>query len=161
MFDPLDFHNMHTITIRVRYSECDPMGVAHHTAYPVWFEMGRTELLRGGGRAPASQPDLIEAPPPLSREPLGKRCGAMSYRDLEDQGIFLAVVSLEVRYKKPARYDDLLMLETTLTGAGHVKIEHEYKLLRDNLLLASGATTLACLDRQGRLRPLPEFLMQV
>jgi acyl-CoA thioester hydrolase len=108
------------------------MGVAHHAAYPVWFEMGRTELLR--------------------------ESSAASYRDLEAQGIFLAVVSLEVRYKRPARYDDLLTLETTLVNAGHVKIEHEYRLLRDGVLLASGATTLACLDRECRPRPLPPLL---
>ena len=121
------------ITLRVRYNECDPMGVAHHTAYPVWFEMGRTELLR------ASQPGL-------------------NYRDLEAQGVFLAVVALEVKYKRPARYDDLLSLRTTLVRAGHVKIEHEYELLRDGLMLATGATTLACLDRQGRPRELPAAL---
>ena len=90
--------------IRVRYAECDPMGVAHHTAYPVWFEMGRTELLRGTGR---------------------------SYRDLEDEQVFLAVVSLEVRYRQPARYDDELVLHTSLVEVGHVKIKHEYELKRD------------------------------
>lgn len=124
----------HSITIRVRYCECDPMGVAHHTAYPVWFEMGRTELLR-------------ESIP------------AMSYRDLEEQGVFLAVVSLNVKYKRPARYDDLLTLRTTLLNAGHVKIEHTYELFRDSLLLATGATTLACLDRQGRPCELPAILL--
>jgi acyl-CoA thioester hydrolase len=121
-----------TIELRVRYTECDPMGVAHHTAYPVWFEIGRTELLRSRG---------------------------MNYRDLEAQGVFLAVVSLQVRYKSPARYDDLVQLTTTLAAAGHVKIEHEYRLHRSGLLLAVGTTTLACLDSNGRLRPLPESLM--
>ena len=63
-----------TLEIRVRYAECDPMGVAHHTAYPVWFEMGRTELLRSTGR---------------------------NYRDLENDGYLLAVVKLSVQYKCP------------------------------------------------------------
>jgi acyl-CoA thioester hydrolase len=127
----------HTIQVRVRYPECDPMGVAHHTAYPVWFEMGRTEMLRAG----------------VQRD--GK---AFSYRDLEQQGVFLAVVALQVRYKKPARYDDLLDLRTILIDAGHVKIHHEYELYRDSILLATGSTTLACLDRQGRPHPVPEHL---
>jgi acyl-CoA thioester hydrolase len=120
-----------SLEIRVRYNECDPMGVAHHTAYPAWFEMGRTELCRGAG---------------------------ISYRELEEQGVFLAVVRLEVRYKAPARYDDLLTLETTLERSTRVKLEHTYRLLRDGQLLATGATTLACLDREGRLQELPEFL---
>jgi acyl-CoA thioester hydrolase len=126
----------HTLVFRVRYAECDPMGVAHHTAYPIWFEMGRTELLR------ESQPGRAE----------------LTYRDLEAQGIYLAVVSLAVRYRRPARYDDLLTLKTTLTAAAHVKIEHEYELFRDTMLLATGTTTLACLDAHGQPRALPGFL---
>ena len=123
----------HTIPIRVRYNECDPMGVAHHTAYPVWFEMGRTELLRASH-------------------------SAASYRELETRGVFLAVISLNVKYKRPARYDDELTLRTTLTDIGHVKIEHEYELLREGIILATGSTTLACLDREGRPQPVPEVL---
>ena len=120
-----------SMEIRVRYCECDPMGVVHHTVYPVWFEMGRTELLRSTGR---------------------------NYRDLEAAGIFLAVVRMQVAYRRPARYDDLLRLETTLTDAGHVKIEHAYELHRGDELLCTGATTLACLDRDGKARALPEGL---
>jgi len=63
-----------------------------------------------------------------------------------------------VRYKRPARYDDLLELRTRLVNAGHVKIEHEYELYRDGVLLTTGATTLACLDRAGRPRELPKAL---
>ena len=117
--------------IRPRYCECDPMGVAHHSAYPIWFEMGRTELLRSTGT---------------------------TYRDLEAEGVFLAVVRLDVRYKRPALYDDELTLETELVSVGRVKIEHEYRLLRDDVLLATGRTTLACLDGDGSARALPEFL---
>lgn len=122
-----------TIEIRVRYCECDPMGVAHHTAYPVWFEMGRTELLR---------------------EDAGLR-----YRDLEEKGVFFAVVKLSVHYRRPARYDDLLALETKVTGTGRAKIEHAYELGRGGELLATGTTTLVCLDAGGQPRPLPEPLL--
>lgn len=123
----------HTITFRVRYSECDPMGVVHHSAYAPWFEMGRTELLRAGGG---------------------------DYRMMEQQGLFMAVVRLEIRYKRPARYDDVLELRTTLRAAGHVKLEHDYELFRaaDRALLATASTTLACLDRDGRPRELPAAL---
>ena len=126
----------HSITIRVRYSECDPMGVAHHSAYAPWFEMGRTELLRASA------------------------ANGMDYRQLEEQGVLMAVARLEIRYKKPARYDDVLELRTTLTDVGHVKLEHGYELVRasDGMLLATGETTLACLDRDGKPRELPEWL---
>jgi acyl-CoA thioester hydrolase len=120
-----------SLEIRVRYCECDPMGVVHHTVYPVWFEMGRTELLRATGR---------------------------TYRDMEEAGVFLAVVRMQVAYRRPARYDDLLRLETTLCDAGHVKIEHAYELYRGEELLCTGTTTLACLDRAGKARALPEGL---
>jgi acyl-CoA thioester hydrolase len=120
-----------TIEIRVRYTECDPMGVAHHAAYPVWFEMGRTELYRASG---------------------------MSYRELEAQGLSLAVIALNVSYKAPARYDDLLVLETTVARCTRVKLQHTYRLLRDGLLLAAGSTTLACLDAHHKPRPLPESI---
>jgi len=118
-----------SITIRVRYAECDPMGVAHHTAYPVWLEMGRTELLRDAGA---------------------------SYRALEDAGILLAVVSLAVRYRKPAKYDDVLTLTTRLVEVSRVKIRHEYELRRGDEVLATAETTLACIDRSGRAQPIPE-----
>lgn len=122
---------IHDTEIRVRYPECDPMGVAHHAAYPIWFEIGRTEMLRARGG---------------------------NYRDLEREGVFLAVVRLEVRYRRPARYDDLLTLRTELRLAGPVKIEHSYSLFRDGELLAEASTTLACLDRDGRARALPQSL---
>lgn len=122
----------HAIEIRARYQECDPMGVVHHTVYPVWFEMGRTELLRSGGG---------------------------SYRDMEEQGILLAVIRLEVKYHAPAKYDDVLELTTRLRGGSKVKIEHEYELRRGDDRLVTGNTVLACLDREGRPRALPDGLV--
>jgi acyl-CoA thioester hydrolase len=119
------------LDLRVRYVECDPMGVAHHTVYPVWFEMGRTELLRDSG---------------------------LNYRDFEAQGIFLAVIEMSVKYRRPARYDDALILETSIAEISHVKIMHSYVLYRDDERLATAATTLACLDREGRPRPIPDTI---
>ena len=131
MSEPRQPLSSHETTFRVRYPECDPMGVAHHATYPIWFEIGRTEMLRARGG---------------------------NYRDLEAEGVFLAVVRLEVRYRRPARYDDELRLATDLLVAGPVKIEHSYRLYRGDELLAEAATTLACLDREGRARVLPESL---
>lgn len=123
----------------MRYCECDPMGVAHHSAFLAWFEMGRTELLRGAG---------------------------VSYAQLEAAGIFLAVARLEVRYRAPARYDDLLVLETRVAGGGRARIDHEYELWRDaadgrgrSALLAQASSTLACIDAEGRVRALPDWLI--
>ena len=118
-------------TIRVRYAETDRMGLLHHAHYLVYFEQGRTELLRDQG---------------------------LSYRDLEDQGYLLVLTRVQVRYRSPARYDDLLTLRTTVVRTTAVKIEHRYELLRDGLLLAEGETTLACIGRDGRVQRLPAFL---
>jgi acyl-CoA thioester hydrolase len=119
------------ITIRVRYAETDRMGLLHHANYLVYFEQGRTELLRAQG---------------------------LSYRDLEDQGYLLVLTRVQVRYRSPARYDDLLTLRTKVIRTTSVKIEHHYELCRDGLLLAEGQTTLGCVNREGRVQVLPPFL---
>jgi acyl-CoA thioester hydrolase len=118
-------------TIRVRYAETDRMGLLHHANYLVYFEQGRTELLRDQG---------------------------FSYRDIEDQGFFLVLTKVQVRYKRPAYYDDLLTLRTIVQRTTLVKIEHRYELLRDGVLVAEGETTLGCVDRQGKVQPLPDSL---
>ena len=129
-FDPNDAIRTAETKIRVRYVECDPMGFAHHSTYPIWFEMGRTEMLRGrGGR----------------------------YRDLEASGIFLVVADLSIRFRIPARYDDLLTLRTHLIEGGRARIKHGYELLdADGRLVARAVSTLACVDRDGRLQAIPE-----
>jgi acyl-CoA thioester hydrolase len=119
------------ITIRVRYAETDRMGLLHHANYLVYFEQGRTELLRSQG---------------------------LSYRDLEDQGFLLVLTRVQVRYRSPARYDDLLTLRTTVERTTLVKIEHRYELFRDGQLLAEGQTTLGCVNRDGRVQALPPLL---
>jgi acyl-CoA thioester hydrolase len=142
-----------TIEIRVRYNECDPMGVAHHTVYPVWFEMGRTELLRTSMRHMQQERERLTDSGDISRAAV-----PLTYRELEEQGFLLAVVKLEVQYKRPARYDDVVLLHTTLSQTSAVKIVHTYELVRDSEMLATGVTTLACVDRSGRAQALPAFL---
>ncbi len=125
--------------LRVRYDECDPMNVAHHASYAPWLEIGRTELLRQGG---------------------------MSYARMEREGVLMVVVRLEIRYRRPVRYDDVLEIVTRVAGVGRVKIDHEYEVLvveRDAgpitpELCATGRTTLACVDRDGRVRELPGWM---
>jgi acyl-CoA thioester hydrolase len=119
--------------LRVRYCEVDRMGVVHHSRFAVYFEMGRTELLRANG---------------------------YTYRDLEDKGVFLVVARLDCRFRAPARYDDELVLTTTITKIDNVRIEHAYKLVRpaDGKLIAEATTTLVHVDKEGRLQAIPEFL---
>jgi acyl-CoA thioester hydrolase len=119
------------IQIRVRYAETDRMGLLHHANYLVYMEQARTELLRQLG---------------------------VTYKDLEDQGYLLVLTKVEVRYKKPAHYDDVLTIRTWVERTTAVRIDHRYEVLCEGQLLAEAATTLACVDRAGRPQGLPEFL---
>ena len=123
----------HTITIVPRYAETDKGGVIHHSVYPVWFEMGRTELLRANG---------------------------VAYRDLEAAGTFFVVAELRIKYRRPAFYDEQLLLETTCSKVTPGKVEHTYKLTRRStgLLLAEGSSVLACVTAEGKVRRIPEFM---
>src|SRR5262245_36903395 len=118
-------------TIRVRYAEADRMGLLHHANYLVYFEQARVDLLRTLG---------------------------MSYRDLEDQGYLLVLTKVEVRFKKPAYFDDLLTIRVTVKRTTSVRIDHSYQVLRGPDLIAEGDTTLACIDREGRPQALPDAL---
>jgi len=123
------------IEIRVRYAEVDQMGVLHHSRYWVYFEMGRTELLRKAGAA---------------------------YRELERAGVFFVVAKCAARFLAPARYDDVLVLTTRVVRMGQARIDHEYQLKRkdDAVLVATAETTLACVNRQGHVIPIPDSVRQ-
>lgn len=122
----------HEMSIRVRYAETDQMGVVHHANYLVYFEMGRTEMLRASG---------------------------LDYRSVEGRGFYLVMVRAACRYRSPARYDDLLLLRTTIERVTPVRIEHSYRLECGSRLLAEGESTLACVDGDGRLQSLPAELL--
>src|ERR1700755_145333 len=117
----------HSISIRVRYCETDAMKILHHSQFFNYFEQGRTELLRAQGG---------------------------SYRDIEEGGLFLVVVRLNCSYHQPARYDDVLTLVTRVDRVSAAKIEHSYRLMCGERLLATAASTLACVDREGRVQRL-------
>ena len=123
----------YTITIVPRYYETDQSGVIHHSVYPMWFEMGRTELLRVNG---------------------------ISYKNLEEAGMFFVIVELHIKYRLPARYDENLKLETSCSSVSASRIEHSYCLTRcgDGRILAEGLSILACVDVKGKLRRIPEFM---
>ena len=127
-------------TLRVRYVECDPMGVAHHASYLPWFEEARTEMLRAAGQ---------------------------TYEQMEREGAFLVVADLGVRYRRPIRYDDVLEVRTSITGSSSVRLEHAYELrvlerqsepVTTGEVVTTARTTLVCVDEDGRPRQLPGFL---
>ena len=123
----------HTISVVPRYAETDKGGVVHHSVYPVWFEMGRTELLRVNG---------------------------MAYKELEAAGFLFVIAELHLKYRQPAKYDEKLELETSCSNVTAAKIEHSYKLTRscDGLVLVEGSSILACVSADGKVRRIPEFL---
>ncbi len=114
-----------TLRFRVRYSHTDRGGVVYHANYLDFFEWGRTEFLRERGA---------------------------TYRALEDSGHLLVVVEASVRYLRPATYDDLLQLETTLVRHTPVRLEFEYRLHRpeDDTEICEGRTVLGALASSTR-----------
>ncbi len=118
-----------SVELRVRYCECDPMRVAHHSIYPVWMEMARIELLRCQGRP---------------------------HHLLEAEGVHFVVARMSMRFRKPARYDDLIRVHVRMDCSGRIKVNHSYDIYRDEQLLAEAQTTLVCVDASGRPRPIPD-----
>ena len=107
------------------------MGVVHHAVYPVWFEMGRTELLRTQG---------------------------FNYKNLEEEHIYFVVSTLQVKYHAPAKYDDELMLYTTFTEQRKATLTHSYELKRGDKLLTKGETVIACVNAHGQVQQIPETI---
>ena len=122
--------------VRVRYAETDQMGVVYHGNYAQYFEMGRVEWLRNLG---------------------------ISYKWMEENGIMLPVVSLTMNYKKPARYDELLTLKTSLKNQASVKIEFDYELYNEKEeLLTTGNSVLVFVDmKTGRPIAPPLYILEL
>lgn len=120
--------------IRVRYGETDQMGVVYHGNYAQYFEVGRVEWLRKLG---------------------------VSYKQMEDSGIMLPVISLSVKFKKSARYDDLIKVKTQLVKTPSATIEFNYEITNEkNELLATGNTSLVFIDiNRNRPTRCPEYLL--
>src|SRR6476660_8590644 len=119
-----------TIEFRVRYAETDQMGVVYHSHYLVWCEIGRTDLIRHLGT---------------------------SYAALEKDGIGLAVIDASVRYHSGAKYDDLIRGRTTVTDVRSRSVTFDYRIedATTGMRLASASTTLASINREGKLVALP------
>ena len=112
--------NKHYIQVRVRYQETDRMGIVYHANYLSYFELGRVEWLRNKG---------------------------LDYARLEDSGVLLPVVNVSISYKAPARYDQLLSVETELVKIGGASLVFQNKIYdENNRLLVEGAVTLVATD---------------
>ncbi len=121
--------------VRVGYADTDRMGMVHHSRYLVYMEAARTELLRATGD---------------------------SYRAWEDRGVLLPVTRAEVDYRQPGLYDDILHVETSLVELTRLRLRFLYKIFcpgRDNVHLATGQTSHAFMNKEGRpFRAGPEVL---
>ena len=117
----------HRLTVRVRYPEADPMGRLHHSHLLIYFEMGRTELLRERG---------------------------LVYAEMEAQGRFLAIAEVRVRYRTAARYDDLVTVETLIREVRGARVEFANRIVRRDAdgetLIAEAEITGALVDARGR-----------
>jgi len=122
------------IKVRTRYAETDQMGVVHHANYALYFEMGRTEWLREMG---------------------------LSYKQMEENGVMLPVVSMGLNYKKPALYDEVLKVVTKLKKRPTVKIEFDYEIYNEkDELLVYGNTVLAFVDiKKNRPVKCPNYIL--
>jgi acyl-CoA thioester hydrolase len=122
--------------VRVRYAETDKMGVVYYANYFVWFEVGRTDLLRHAG---------------------------MTYRDMESEGLTLPVIEASCGYRLPARYDDDLEIRTEARMLSPVRVRFDYEVARaeDEVVLAEGHTVHAALDAGGKPRRLPDRVRDV
>ncbi|MEM6893405.1 MAG: thioesterase family protein [Bacteroidota bacterium] len=123
-----------SFSFRVRYGETDQMGVVYHGNYAQYLEMGRVEWLRALG---------------------------ITYRSMEENGIMLPVISLQMNFKQSALYDDLLTVETRLVKTPSVKIEFDYTIRNEaDVVLVEANTVLAFMDKKNK-RPIrcPEYIL--
>lgn len=127
-----------TLEFRVRYAETDQMGVVYHANYLIWCEVGRTELIRER---------------------------FVSYAEVERSGVVLAVADAALRFHAPARYDDLIRVETRVASVRSRTVAFEYTIYRipeegEPERLVTASTTLIALDRESRPRTMPSELVE-
>lgn len=125
---------------RVRFGETDLMGIVHHGSYVGYLEAGRVEYLRRRG---------------------------FPYQQMIDRGYHMPVVEMNLRYKKPARFDEIIVIETRLGALTRVTVRFDYRLCimsgvdTTSSLICSGHTLLACVDPQNRPRQLPPDIVDL
>ena len=126
---------IHQLQVRVRYAETDKMGIVYHGNYAQYLELGRVEMFRDLG---------------------------VSYRSMEENGIAMPVISLNQKFKKSAKYDDLLLIKTVLSKPPLVRIEFDYEIFNDKgELLVEANAILAFINlATGRPVKCPKYLLE-
>jgi acyl-CoA thioester hydrolase len=134
----LDYRSVHSTPIKVRYCEIDGQGRVHNSQYLNYFERGRVEMLRSFG---------------------------ISYKELESTGLMLVIKTMNVEFHSPAEFDEDLTLLTSLTHCFGARIHHAYTLRRASdttgrlpELVVKAHSSIACVDREGKVRRLPKML---
>jgi len=119
---------------RVIYGDTDQMGIVYYANYLRWFERGRAEFLRQIG---------------------------MPYGTVEQQGFHFPVTEVTCRYANPARYDDVVQIETELTELGRASLSFAYRISREgnNDVIATGSTKHACIDHGGKISRIPKMVI--
>jgi acyl-CoA thioester hydrolase len=120
--------------VRVRFCDTDLMGIVHHANYFAYFEAGRVEWLRARG---------------------------VAYTSWASRGMHLPVIEASIRYKLPARFDDVLDVDTVLAEVRAASLRFEYRIAREGTLIAEGLTRLACVDDQNQVRRFTEEMLAV
>ena len=128
--------NLNKLEFRIRYSMTDHFGVVYYARYLDMLEAGRTEILREN---------------------------SITYSDYEKKGIFAPVVKVEVEFKQPARYDDILILETKIEKIGNSSVEFSYKFHKksDNTLVATAKTINVFITKKGEKVKVPEEVRKI
>ena len=119
---------------RVIYGDCDSMAIVYYSNYLRLFEIGRTELLREQG---------------------------LTYREVESRGFFLPVTEAYLKYWKPAVYDDLLTIETSIGFVKRASTSFDYTIFRQQDVIVKGYTVHVCLDRDDQIVRFPDFLLSI
>jgi acyl-CoA thioester hydrolase len=119
----------YTLQLRVHFNETDAMGVAHHSSYVNYVERARVEFLRSRG---------------------------LSYREVTDSGVHLAVVEIHFKYLRSAYFDDVLMVRVNLSHLGRASAVFQFEIQRDECTVCHGFTKLACVNRDAKVLPLPD-----
>ena len=116
----------------VRYSETDMMGIVYHANYLSWLEMGRINLLKEHG---------------------------LSYRQMEEEGLLLPVLEIQLKFIKPARFEDQIVITTWMRSMPYVKIKLEYEISRGEEILATGHSLHAFMNREARPIKTPKVFL--
>jgi acyl-CoA thioester hydrolase len=122
------------VPLRVRYADTDRMGIVYYGTYPTYFEVGRSEFMRGKG---------------------------FSYREFEETGLYLVVSAIEIKYYNPAVYDDLLAVRTSVSDIQSRGLTFNYNILRDGMTVVRGKTRHICVNTERKPTRIPLSLVEI